>query len=840
MSNFYLNATQWGNKILFRGISDGQRIESKDDFQPTLYVRSPAKSEYKTLFEESLKPIHFDDINAAKGFIKQYEDVGDFPIFGNTYFQYQYISEKYEDAINYDPALIRISSIDIETEIENGFPNSQLAGEKILLITIKNRNTKHIDTFGWKDFDVTKITHFDASLYTYHKSRNEEEMLKMFLKFWEADTPDVVTGWNIRYFDIPYIVNRIVKVLPERSEVRLSPWRAVQEKMVVENNREQQVFDLVGISTLDYIEVYRKYNPSKRAENYKLDTIAFIELGKHKLESSYETFKEFYEKDWQLFVEYNCVDTILVDELEDRLRLLELVFLMAYRAKSNFSDVFSPVRLWDCLIYNELRSQKIAPPQARKLSKTDIVGGYVRQPPPGRYQSVVSMDATSLYPRIMMGLNMSPETIVQKQYIPKCTVEGFLAKEYDMTDAVIHDVAVAANGYAFTRKKQGFLPVLIERLFDERVSIKKKQLEAERLYEETKNETYKNEAKKMKLAQEGIKILLNSCFGGLANNYFRWSDTRIAEGITMTGQYIIQQVAADIDAYMNKICGTHNQRYVFYCDTDSSYITLHPLVEQFVPDAKGHQLIDILDTICKEKLLPVIKKSCSGIAQYGNFYRNTTEFKRELIADQAIFTVKKRYALSVWNSEGVVLTEPQIKIVGMESNRSSTPAWCRQKFKDMMKICLTGTEKELWAFMKTTAAEYRLLPPEVIGTPKPASGLTKYADNNTIYIKGTPIQTRCALLHNHLLKEKKLTKKFELLHEGDKIKIVYLIEPNPLHEDAFGWSGKLPEEFGLHRYIDYDTMYEKTFLAPVESVLDAIKWSFKRKASIIAFSNLHT
>jgi DNA polymerase elongation subunit (family B) len=335
--------------------------------------------------------------------------------------------------------------------------------------------------------------------------------------------------------------------------------------------------------------------------------------------------------------------------------------------------------------------------------------------------------------------------------------------------------------------------------------------------------------------QSALKILLNSLYGACANNYFRFFSTAIAEGITMTGQYIIQQVASDIDVYLNKVCETEGLKYVFYVDTDSNYLTLNTMANKFFPNAKGSDLIDILDTICKDKLSPVIAKSCVGIAEYQNAYKNTTEFKREVIADQAIFTVKKRYALNIWDSEGVRFAEPKLKIVGMESQRSSTPAWVRGKFKEAVKICLTGAELDLQSFIKVCDEEYKTLPVEKIAFPKGVNGLTKYSDSRTIYSKGCPIHVRASLLYNYLIKEHKLLKVYETIKEGDKLKYVYLVEPNTIRSNIIGWLSKMPLELDLHRYIDYTTMWEKTFLKPVESVLDAVGWSSYPKASLSAF-----
>ena len=401
---FYTNVEQAGNRLLVRGYEGGNSFQYRVPFNPTLYVPTKNYSEWRTLEGDLVEPMPMGSINDAKEFVKRYKDVDDFDIYGNTRYLYQYIAEQHpEDEIIYDVSKIRVFNIDIETAAENGFPDIETADQEILAISIKDSYSGRIVVFGARPFDNRD------SMVDYMHFQSEESMLSAFLQYWNENCPDVITGWNVQLFDIPYIARRIDRVLGEKYTKTLSPWKLISSREIYIKGRKQIAYDLPGISTLDYLELYRKFTYTNQ-ESYRLDHICSVELGEKKLDhSEFDTFKEFYEKDWQKFIEYNIHDVRLVDKLDDKMKLLELAFTMAYDAKVNYEDVFSQVRMWDNYIYVELLKRKIAiPPKKEAIKSEKYAGAYVKEPIPGFYDWVVSFDLNSLYPHLIMQYNISP------------------------------------------------------------------------------------------------------------------------------------------------------------------------------------------------------------------------------------------------------------------------------------------------------------------------------------------------------------------------------------------------------------------------------------------------
>lgn len=833
MSQFYTNVQQYGNRLLVREIRNGRKIQNKVPFKPTLFVKAKTATKYTSVYGEYLEPINFLDINDAKKFVKDYEHVENFDVFGNTSFTYQYITETYNSDVDYDLSQLTIFTIDIETASEFGFPSVEHANEEVLLITLQDYNTKKITTFGAKKFDVDNIKHIsNIANYEYVRCKDEKDLLQTFLTFWMSSNPDVVTGWNIQLFDIPYLANRIARVLGSDYINLLSPWKIVNERTVKISGKEYQTFDIIGVSTLDYLDLYKKFTYTAQ-ESYKLDYIAQVELGKNKLETEYETFRDFYTNDWQNFVEYNVIDVELVDQLEDKMKLIELIMTMAYDAKCNFNDIYSAVRTWDCILYNHLWNKNIIVHQKKHRPGRTIAGAFVMEPNPGKYNWVVSFDAASLYPSIIMQYNLSPEMLINS-YMLDCNPNQLLKNKIDHRFTLVDkNYAMSANGYCFDRSKQGLFPEIVEKIFTERVFYKKKMIAAEQEYEKTKDPQLVKQISKFNNIQMARKIQLNSLYGAMANEYFRFYDDRIAEGITLTGQYIIQYVGQSIDTYLNKICGTQDVNYTFYSDTDSCYVTLDNVVKKFLPtDAPKEKIIDLIDKMCKDKLVDIMNKACDELAQYTNAFQSKINFKREVIADRGIWVAKKRYALNVYDSEGVRYKEPKLKVLGLEIVRSSTPSAVRQYLRDAVKIALTGTEYELQEYISNIEEKFKNMLPEEVAFPRSANGLQKYSSPATIYIKATPMQVRAALLFNFYIKKNKLDKKYELIKEGDKIKYLYLKEPNSIKENCIAFTSILPKELDLHRYIDYNTMFEKTFLDPIMTIISSLGWNSKPVATL--------
>ena len=825
---FYTNIEQVGNRLLVRGYEGGSSFSYRVPFNPTLYVASKNYSDWKTLEGDCVEPIKLGSINDAKDFIKKYREVDDFDIYGNTRYLYQYITEEHpEDEIKYDTSRIRIFNIDIETAAENGFPDIESADQEILAISIKDSYTGRIIVFGARPFD-NKNSEVD-----YMHFRTEESMLNAFLGYWNENYPDVITGWNVQLFDIPYIARRITRVLGEKSAKSLSPWKLISSREIYIKGRKQIAYDLPGISTLDYLELYRKFTYTNQ-ESYRLDHICMVELGERKLDhSEFDTFKEFYEKDWQKFIEYNIHDVRLVDKLDDKMKLLDLAFTMAYDAKVNYEDVFSQVRMWDNYIYCELNKRKIAiPPKRDALKDAKYAGAYVKEPKTGRYDWVVNFDLNSLYPHHIMQYNISPETLTDDRH-PTVTVDKILQQEVEIDG----DLAVCANGAQYRRDIQGFLPLMMQKMYDSRVIFKKKMIKAKQQYEKTPTVELMKEISRCNNIQMAKKISLNSAYGAIGNEHFRYYRLANAEAITLSGQVSIRWIENKMNAYLNKLLTTDKVDYVIASDTDSIYLNLGPVVDKFFSNKSDdkNKIVELLDKVCKDKLEPFINASYEELATYVNAYDQKMIMKRENIADRGIWTAKKRYILNVWDSEGVRYKEPKMKIMGLETARSSTPQYFRDKLYAAFKIIIGKTNDELISFVNAVRTETKEQGQEGVAFPRGVNNLEKYRSRTDIYCKGTPIHVRGALLYNDFVRKNKLEHKYPYIQEGEKIKFIYLKTPNPLHENCVSFFSTIPPEMNLDKYVDYQLQFEKSFLEPLKNVLQCVGWTHEKKITIGSF-----
>ena len=827
---FYTNVQMVGDHFLVRGYENGQSFMTREKFYPTLFVPSKKKTKYKTLTGDYVESIQPGSVRDCREFIKKYDGVEGFKIYGNDRYIYQYISDNYpEDQIKFDISKINLVTIDIEVASENGFPDVESAAEEMLLITIQDYNTKNIITWGVGPF-LNKQKNVE-----YRQFSSEHGMLNDFIHYWMNNTPEIVTGWNNQLYDMPYIARRLERILGEKLMKRLSPWGLVTEVEVYIMGRKQISYDIGGITQLDYLDLYKKFTYTNQ-ESYRLDHIANVELGQKKLDhSEFDTFKDFYSKGWQKFVEYNIIDVELVDRLEDKMKLIELALTMAYDAKVNYSDVFYQVRMWDTIIYNYLKNRNIViPPKERSDKDAKYAGAYVKEPIPGKYDWVVSFDLNSLYPHLIMQYNISPETLLEERH-PSATVDKILNQ--DVTFEMYKDYAVCANGAMYRKDVRGFLPELMDKMYDERVIFKKRMLKAKQEYEKTPTIALQKEIARCNNVQMAKKIALNSAYGAIGNQYFRYYKLANAEAITLSGQVSIRWIENCMNDYLNKLLSTESEDYVIASDTDSIYLNLGPLVDKFLANKSGDKtaVVELLDKICQEKLEPFIESSYKNLASYVNAYDQKMQMKRENIADRGIWTAKKRYILNVHNSEGVAYTEPKLKIMGIEAVKSSTPAPCRQMIKDGLKLMMNATEDDVINFIDKCREEFKALPPEQIAFPRTASNVQKYHSHADIYVKGTPIHCRGALLFNHYIKENKLTKKYSLIGNGEKVKFLYLKKPNIIQENVISFIQDFPTELGLDKYIDYDLQFEKSFVEPLKAILDAIGWSVEKTVNLELF-----
>ena len=821
---FYTDVLLLGDDILYRGYEDGDAITYREKIRPLLYFvpqDQTKKSKYKTLDGRYAHPKRFDGARDARSFIEKYENVEGLEVHGYDRFVYQFIADKFPDEIDFDMDLMKIYTIDIEVACDNGFPSVEECREEMLCITMKNLITKKITTWGTREFQGE---------HEYRLFNTESELLEDFLQWWVSETPDVITGWNCNLYDIPYICRRVERVLGEKWKKSLSPWNRVLDREIVIRGRKQLAYDIAGVTVLDYLDLYQKFTYSAQA-SYRLDHIAEVELGENKLDhSEYENFKAFYTSDWQKFVEYNIHDVELVDQLEGKMKLIELALSLAYDAKVNLSDVYSQVRMWDTLIYNDLKKRNVVvPPKRGERKNEQYAGAYVKEPKPGMYDWVVSFDLNSLYPHLIMQYNISPETLVDRRH-PSASVEGLLARDVQISG----DFAVCANGAQYRRDIHGFLPEIMQRIYDERTIYKKKMIQAKKDYESSPSDKLRKDISKFNNIQMARKIQLNSAYGAIGNQYFRYYNLANAEAITLSGQVSIRWIENKMNTYLNKLLKTEDYDYVIASDTDSIYLHLGPLVEKvFQNREKSDQsTLRFLEKVCDVEFEKYIENSYEELATYVNAYSQKMVMKRENIANKGIWTAKKRYILNVWNSEGVQYAEPKLKMMGIEAVKSSTPMPCRGAIKEALELVMTKQESDVQKFIAQFRKKFESMPLEDISFPRSCNNIEKFTSTKDIYGKGCPIHVRGSLLYNHYVKKHKIQNKFPFIQEGEKIKYLYLRKPNRIGENVISFFQTLPTEFELDGSVDYEVQFDKSFLSPIKGILDAIGWTPEKQVTL--------
>jgi DNA polymerase elongation subunit (family B) len=827
---FYTNVQMVGDKFLVRAYENGESVMYREKYSPTLFVKSKNKTDYKTLDGQYVAPIQPGTVRECREFYKKYQDVDGFEIYGNENYIYQYISDKYsEDEIKFDIKKIKVVTLDIEVASENGFPDTDACAEEVLAISMQNYSTKNIITWGRKPFNNTK----NNVKYVYCET--ERELLLSFLDFWKKYPPEVITGWNIQLYDIPYMCGRIEKILGEKEMKSLSPWGLVSKGEAIITGRKFSTYDIGGLTQLDYLSLYKKFT-YKAQESYRLDHIAEVELGQKKLDhSEFDTFKDFYTYGWQKFIEYNIVDVELVDKLEDKMKLIELAITMAYDAKVNYADIFSQVRMWDTIIYNYLKHRNVViPPKEKSEKDSKYAGAYVKEPVPGMYEWVVNFDLNSLYPHLIMQFNISPETLIEARH-PTVSVDKILNKQ--ITFDQYEDYSVCANGAMYRKDMRGFLPELMEKIYKDRTIYKKKMLAAKQEYEKHKTVDLEKEIARCNNIQMARKIQLNSAYGAIGNQYFRYYKLANAEAITLSGQVAIRWIENKLNEYINKILKSTDVDYVIASDTDSVYLNMGPLVDCVYEgkEKKPQDIVSFLDKVCNMQLEKYIESCYEELAEYVNAYEQKMQMKRENIADRGIWTAKKRYILNVWDSEGVRYEEPKLKMMGIEAVKSSTPAPCRKMIKDALKLIMESTEDDVITYIENCRKTFKSLTPEEISFPRAVSDVNKHKSSSSIYGKGTPIHVRGALLFNYYIKEKKLTNKYSLINNGEKIKFCYLKKPNPIYENVISFIQEFPKELNLNNYVDYDLQFEKGFIEPLKIILDSIGWKVEKKTNLDSF-----
>lgn len=812
--------------------TSGEYISKKVAYEPTLFLPSKDNSSgWKTMFGEDLTPVKYSSVEEMQEATKTLQYY--YGLSKNGELKYAYINDVIPGEVEYKRSLIKEMIFDIETESEGGFADTwENPFQPINAITAWEKSIGYI-TWGLRK-SYTGDLDKDCE---YRRFDTEIEMLHDFFKYVRNEKPDIISGWNIDGFDIPYIINRAT-VLKKREWTKLlSPWDQFPN-LNSEFNKDNKYYRIPGITILDYMDLYKKFNFSSR-ESYSLNSIANIELGEEKLDySEFESLQGLYKNDWNKFIEYNIRDVYLVRKLDEKLKYFDLAIIYAYLAKVNFEDIFGSVKYWDIKIYNHLYQKKIAcPTKPPTPDGGDFAGGYVKEVNRGMHKWVASFDLNSLYPSIMVQFNISPETVIDDSMSYGDYSQEIVDRVFDNNDLLEKNVTMTANGCYFKKDKQGFVPEIIENLYDLRKDYKNKMIQYEKDLQKISGKKEK-EALKDKIAQysstqNALKLALNSLYGAFGNRYFRYFDGRLAEGITLSGQAIVKWCENTTNKYMNSILKT-NKDYVIGIDTDSVFVCMEDLIDKFCPDQSDtRKIIRIMDQISEEKIVPEMNKGFDEIFNYLNCFKPRMVIKRESLANIGIWIVKKKYVMNVYNNEGVEYTEPKLKIRGIEIVRSSTPAICREAIRKGVKVIFEDGEDSIRTYIKEFKKEFINSNPNDIAFPRGVNDLDKWVVNGDPK-SGMPIHVRGAYNYNTQIDKLGLNKKFTKIGDGEKIKFLYLKSPNPIHSHVIGFPSLFPKEFHLEDYIDYETQFEKAFLSPIKIIMDAINWEIEKKVDLLS------
>jgi DNA polymerase elongation subunit (family B) len=573
-------------------------------------------------------------------------------------------------------------------------------------------------------------------------------------------------------------------------------------------------------------------------ESYSLNHIASVVLGGKKLDySEVGSLRHLYDADHQLFIDYNIKDVELIERFEDKLGLITLVATTAYIGGVNYTDTLGTTAIWDSIIYRRLMRERTVPGLTQapasnydiKSGKSRIAGGYVKEVVQGMSEWVMSFDLNSLYPNIIIQNNMSPETLIPHSFVNSVVPDILINTDKKAPEGV----AMAGNGSVYRKDVKGIIPEIVEELYTKRVEIKKRTIEfKKKLAKDESNESLIREVTRNETLQMAVKILLNSLYGAIANEHFRYYDPQIAEGVTLTGQTIIRTAEKAVNSEIKKFLNESDSKdRVIAIDTDSVYITAKDIIDKFKPNDP----VNFLDEFANRIIEPALNRTFEEYAEKTGAYSNRMVMAREAIADRGIWTAKKRYILNVHNNEGVQYAEPKIKMMGIEAIKSSTPQVCREAMKEIFKVIMTGSEEKTQDAIALFKEHFKTLSPDLIAFPRGVSDVTKWMDKDVIYSKGTPMHVRAALLYNHHVKKNGLDNEYELIYNGDKIKYIYLMLPNPVKENIFGFKERFPNELKLNKYINYELQFKKSFTDPLNMILESLNWSDEKIVSLQDF-----
>lgn len=857
----YRNAvynSKTGTVKLFTWDQEGRRISVDSTFSPYLYVDSP-RGDKTSIFGTSVMKRVFRNSWERTSWVR---DSGTSRVYENIRPEQQFLIDMFwreheKDEFTANP--LKVLFVDIETFSAkrvngvlqgDGFPNVEDPQHMVNVITCYDSLSKQFTTFGVGDYD----NKFDD--VTYIKCSTEKQMFIRYIEYLEQDYPDVISGWNSSGFDIPYIVARCQKIFDDDIVNRMSPCGRVYSRVKQGMFGKEQIhyyFD--GISSIDYLDIYKKFRLQPR-ESYKLDAIGEIELGEKKIDYGDQQLWELADEDWQTFVDYNIQDVRLLVNLEEKLKYVSLLRMLSYVSCTTFENAMSPLNVTSGALTMQARAEKLVMSTfIRPNNNIKNPGAFVAEPIKGFQNNVVSFDANSLYPNIIISLNISLETKlgkVTRSMDGGVNIDHVSGKTFTLTKDQFKDFlvkeqcALASSGMLFSQKKKGIMPMMLDYYYKKR---KKTQAELYKVREEiyklkkegvtgSRIHTLEVEKQRLDTKQLAEKILLNASYGFLGNKHASAGDDDLASATTLTGQAVIKQSADILKRHLTEEYGVVDSEVLdkswVYSDTDSCYFTLDSIKDQ-VP------LLDDNGDISQD-----FYKACDKLENYLNNNIKmwakrsllTTDsrfvFKREIIADSAMFIKKKRYVMHILDDEGIKTSK--FKYKGIDVVRSTMPSTLKPYAKDIINTMLTTqslseTNKKLNIaydrFVEMPAAEMSF----VMGIGNYEAGESK-CDGLNIG-KGVTVHVKAAYYHNTINDMIGIGGRTELIKTGDKVRFYYVNKPNKYNVPVIGFKYKCPEEYVTLFPINYDLMFEKIMFNSVQRLYNSVNWNIRKPSENI-------
>lgn len=818
---------------------DGNRIESVESFNPYLYVETSVKADGVSLFNTNLKKIVFPSQFERRKYVKE---CGIKRLFFNLKAEQQFLLEKYlglNESFEFSEKPLKIFSIDIEVYAPDEFPSPEHARHPINLFTIHDSLTNHFHAFGLQPY-TPKLNNV-----TYYHCKSESDLLQKVLDYWMIDYPDVVTGWNSDGFDIPYIINRITQVLGEEYAQKLSPVESIYYKADIAQKFGKTIgrWIIHGLNCVDYKDIYQTFSREKR-ESYSLDYISKVELKEGKIKINATNLAVLSNKNWAEYVDYNIQDVSLLNRLEEKLRYLKTMRAISHKGFCNVEHTMGKVMV----VAGAIAAQGL---KYNKILCTfehddmgEYSGGYVKDIEPGLREGVVTFDANSLYPNVIITLNLSPETKIGKIInVDKDKDEV----EIRLVNGKIHtlsndnfnnfvrkeNISISRAKVLFSQKSKGIVPEYVDGLYVERIRNKKKAEEIERLLptlDKKSNDyaTAKRQMEQLDILQYTLKILLNSIYGVFANKHGPLYDIDCAGSITLTGQAVIKQASQILDDYVNEKYDIKNS-ITLYNDTDSCHVTLKPIL-----DLKKQPMIDekgLLTPAVYDIAIELNTVLNDDINKWSKDVLNSADsrffFKRESICTTALYQAKKRYILHIKDKgESKPMPVDKIKPVGVELVKSTMSDVVKEMIRKVVVAMLNTRDRtKTIDVYRSVYEEFKKLPALEVAFRSAIKTFDKYSSKSNGFAipKHTPIAVSGAIYYNNLLKEYKLQSHYESLKQEDRVKWVYCQTNNKYNIGNLAFVDKIPSEF-VDIKIDYDKMFKKALEPAIERLFECAGW----------------